>query len=66
MDSVSKYIDEKTDVLYIKGKNEGLYEGKKSFVQYLIEEGEKTFEQISDIAGVPLSFVQEVAKTRKR
>jgi predicted HTH domain antitoxin len=57
MDSISKYIDEKANVLY---------EGKKSFVQYLIEEGEIFFEQISDIAEVPLSFVQEVAKTRKR
>lgn len=66
MDSISKYIDEKTDILYIKGKDAGLHEGKKSFVLYLVEEGEKTFEQISDIAGVPLSFVQEVAKTRKR
>ncbi len=65
MDSISKYIDEKTDVLYIKGKDEGLHQGKIPFVKYLIAEGEKTFEQISDIAGVPLAFVKEIAGKSK-
>lgn len=56
MDSIANYIKEERDVLFLRG----LDKGKESFVKYLLNEGNKTFEQIADIAGVAVDFVQSV------
>ena len=66
MDSVSKYIDEKTDVLYIKGKNEGKLEGffekDTIFVTNLLKSTKMSYEEISNVACVSLEFVHEIAR----
>jgi hypothetical protein len=56
MDSIAEYIKEERDVLYLRGQENE----KIKFITYLIREGNKTFEQIADIAGTTVSFVKEV------
>ena len=56
MDSIAEYIKEERDVLFLRG----LDKGKESFVKYLLNEGNKTFEQIADITGVAVDFVKAV------
>lgn len=56
MDSIAEYIKEERDVLFLRG----LDKGKESFVKYLLNEGNKTFEQIADITGVSVDFVKAV------
>ncbi len=56
MDSIAEYIKEERDVLFLRG----LDKGKESFVKYLLNEGNKSFEQIADITGVSVDFVKAV------
>jgi hypothetical protein len=56
MDSIAEYIKEERDVLYLRGQERE----QTKFVSYLLEEGNKTFEQIADIAGVAVDFVKSV------
>jgi hypothetical protein len=56
MDSIAEYIKEERDVLYLRG----LDKGEAKFVSYLLQEGNKTLDQIADIAGVSLDFVKSV------
>ncbi len=56
MDSIAEYIKEERDVLFLRG----LDKGKESFVMYLLKEGNKTFEQVADIAGTTVDFVESV------
>ncbi|AEI51367.1 hypothetical protein [Runella slithyformis] len=56
MDSIAEYIKEERDVLYLRGQEKE----KAKFVIYLIREGNKTFEQIADIAETTVDFVKAV------
>ena len=56
MDSIAEYIKEERDVLYLRGQENE----KAKFVTYLIREGNKTFEQIADIAETTVDFVRAV------
>ena len=56
MDSIAEYIKEERDVLYLRGQERE----QTKFVSYLLQEGNKTFEQIADIAGVAVDFVKSV------
>ena len=56
MDSIAEYIKEERDVLYLRGQENE----KTKFVTYLIREGNKTFEQIADIAETTVDFVKAV------
>jgi hypothetical protein len=56
MESIAEHIKEERDVLFLRG----LDKGKESFVKYLLNEGNKTFEQIADIAGVAVDFVKTI------
>ena len=56
MDSIAEYIKEERDVLYLRGQEKE----KAKFVTYLIREGNKTFEQIADIADTTVDFVKAV------
>lgn len=56
MDSIAEYIKEERDVLYLRGQEKE----KAKFVTYLIREGNKTFEQIADIAETTVDFVRAV------
>jgi len=56
MDSIAEYIKEERDVLYLRGQEKE----KAKFVTYLIREGNKTFEQIADIAETTVDFVKAV------
>ena len=56
MDSIAEYIKEEKDVLYLRGQENE----KTKFVAYLIREGNKTFEQIADIAETTVDFVKAV------
>jgi hypothetical protein len=58
MDSIAEYIKEERDVLFLRG----LDKGKESFVKYLLNEDNKTVEQIADIAGVAVDFVKAVQR----
>ena len=58
MDSIAAYIKEERDVLFLRG----LDKGKESFVKYLLNEDNKTFEQIACIAGVAVDFVKAVQR----
>jgi hypothetical protein len=54
--NMAKYLDVKNDYFYIKG----LEDEKIKFITYLIKEGNKTFEQIADIAETTVDFVKAV------
>lgn len=56
MDSIAEYVKEEKDVLYLRGQENE----KIKFVAYLIREGNKTFEQIADIAETTVDFVKAV------
>jgi hypothetical protein len=56
MDSIANFISEERDILYMIGLNKG----KATFVTYLLQEAKHTIDQISDIAGVSVDFVQSV------
>jgi len=56
MDSIAEYVKEEKDVLYLRGQENE----KTKFVAYLIREGNKTFEQIADIAETTVDFVKAV------
>ena len=56
MDSIAEYIKEERDVLYLRGQENE----KAKFVTYLLREGNKTFEQIADIAETTVDFVKAV------
>jgi hypothetical protein len=58
MDSIANLISEERDVLYMRG----LDKGKETFVTYLLQEANHTTDQIADIAGVSVDFVQTVKK----
>lgn len=58
MDSIAAYIKEERDVLFLRG----LDKGKETFVKYLLNEDNKTFEQIACIAGVAIDFVKAVQR----
>ena len=56
MDSIANLISEERDVLYMRG----LDKGKETFVTYLLQEANHTIDQIAEIAGVSIEFVQTV------
>lgn len=56
MDSIGKYIDEKRDVAFLEGREVE----QIKFVTYLLNENEKTVEQIADIADVGVEFVKSI------
>lgn len=58
MDSIANLISEERDVLYMRGLNKG----KETFVTYLLQEANRTIDQIADIAGVSVDFVETVKK----
>lgn len=75
--SISKYLDETRDVGYMigfdkgeqqgeqKGELKGEQKAKENFVKNLLAKMSLTFEQIADIAGVSVEFVQNVKKKDK-
>jgi hypothetical protein len=58
MDSIAELIKEERDVLYLRGQKKEL----TKFVAYLLQIGDKTFEQIADITGSTVDFVQSVQR----
>ena len=56
MDSIAEYIKEERDVLYLRGQEKV----EIRFVTFLLREGNKTFEQIAEIAGTTVDFVKAV------
>ena len=56
--NMAKYLDVKNDYLYIKGREDE----KIGFVTFLLKEGNRTFEQIADIAGATVDFVKSVQR----
>jgi hypothetical protein len=58
MDSIAKYMKDENDILFIVGKKQE----QERFVSYLLNEGNKTLDQIADIAGVSMDFVKKVKK----
>ena len=63
---MAKYIDVENDYFFIKGKQEGQNIAREKeqlkFVKYLLQEGNRTFEQIADIAGTTVDFVKSVQR----
>lgn len=68
MDSIVEYIKEERDVLFLRGLDKGEATAREreltKFVAYLIQEGNKTFEQIAGIAETTVDFVREVHQKR--
>ena len=56
MDSIAELINEERDVLYLRGQKKEI----TKFVTYLLQAGDKTFEQIADIVGTNVDFVKSV------
>ena len=56
MDSILDYVSEERDVLYMRGQEKV----QNQFVTYLLREGDKTPEQVAEIAGVSVDFVKSV------
>lgn len=54
--NMAKYLDVENDYLFIKGREKEL----TKFVIYLLQEGNRTLEQIADIAGATVDFVKSV------
>ena len=55
--NMAKYIDAESDYFFIKGQEKEQFK----FVAFLLHEGNRTFEQIADIAGVAVDFVKSVS-----
>ena len=66
MDSIAEFIKEERDVLFLRGIDKGeanaRQEEKTRFVTFLLQEGNRTFEQIADIAGTTVDFVKSVQR----
>lgn len=58
MDSIANLISEERDVLYIRGQEKE----QTKFVNNLLEKSVWTIDQIADIAGVSVDFIQTVKK----
>ncbi len=54
--NMAKYMDVESDPFFIKGQEKELLK----FVSFLLKEGNRTFEQIADIAGTTVDFVKKV------
>lgn len=66
MDSIAKYIKEERDVLFLRGLDRGEATARESeqtkFVTNLLQKLNLTFDQIADIAGTSVDFVQSVQR----
>ena len=62
MDSIAEYIKEERDVLYLRGQEKARQEEKTIFVAFLIQEGNRTLDQIANITGATLDFVLDVQR----
>lgn len=58
MDSIAKYMKDENDILFIVGKKQE----QERFIAYLLQEGNKTFDQIAIITGASVDFVKRVKK----
>jgi hypothetical protein len=56
MDSIAKYMKDENDILFIVGKKQE----QERFIAYLLQEGNKTLDQISSITGASVDFVKRV------
>ncbi len=62
MDSIAEYIKEERDVLFLRGLDKGKEKEQVKFVTYLLQEGNKAYDQIADIAGTTVDFVKSVQR----
>lgn len=53
--NMAKYLDVESDPFFIKGQEKELLK----FVTFLLKEGNRTFDQIADIAGTSVDFVKK-------
>lgn len=60
MVSIAEYIKEERDVLFLRGLDKGKEKEQVKFVTYLLQEGNKAYDQIADIAGTTVDFVKSV------
>jgi hypothetical protein len=56
MENITKYIDEKRDVGFMIGQEKA----QIKFVTFLLQDDNRTFDQIADITGVSVEFVKTV------
>ena len=54
--NMGKYLDVENDYFFVKGQEKEQFK----FVAFLLREGNRTSEQIADIAGVAVDFVKSV------
>jgi hypothetical protein len=62
MDSISEYIKEERDVLFLRGLDKGQQTEQVKFVTNLLQKLNLPFEQIADITGTTVDFVKSVHK----
>ena len=58
--NIAKYLDVESDYFFIKGQETAREKEKTKFVTFLIQEGNRTFEQIAAITGATVDFVKYV------
>lgn len=58
--NMAKYIDAENDYLYIRGQKEARESEQTKFVKNLLTKVNLTIEQIADIAGVSVEFVNNI------
>ncbi len=65
MDNISKFFSVEKDAVYMVGFNQGEINAKVAFVKNLLSKVSLTIEQIADIAGVTVDFVDNVRQEIK-
>lgn len=61
MDNITKFFSVEKDAVYMVAQKTE----QKKFVTYLLNEAKRTDEQIADIAGVTVEFVNDVRREIK-
>ncbi|PRY42980.1 hypothetical protein CLV58_104110 [Spirosoma oryzae] len=65
MDNITKFFSVEKDAVYMVGFNQGEINAKVAFVKNLLSKVSLTIEQIADIAGVTVDFVDNVRQEIK-
>lgn len=60
MDSIAKFVSVEKDAAYLVGLDKGELKAEERFIRNLLAKMSLTVEQIADIVGVPVEFVQGI------
>jgi hypothetical protein len=66
MDSITEYINEEKDVLYIRGQRKARKEEKQNLVARLLVLGKLTILEIAESCGVSTDFVLDIQRKQRQ